>query len=747
MNKEVNTILYIEEKKKDAEVLKGLLEISKHKNAHYVHVERPDEAFVHLANYIPDVLIAGLKWQEGGLVEEARKIKSIAEKCEVIILCNKCGSEEENEELLKEGIDIIPKSHLDKFTLSRAINYAMERRRRKRLLAETEIRSRSFLDEDLTGDYITTPDGEIIYCNNAFAQMLRYNTVEELKGLNARIFYFEEVDRTSFLEELKDKNKLANRETLLKAKDGAPVTVVENVVGIFDEKGNLQQITGYMFDITERKNYEKQLHDQTKLLSHILNIIPVGLWILDKEGNIQHANPEGQKIWGGIKHVGIDDYNEYKGWWLDSGKRIEAEEWGAARAVTKREISLREEIAIECFDGSKKIILNSALPVINSRNEIIGIIVTNEDITERKKTEAEIFKLSQAVDQSSVCMIITDPEGNIEYVNPFFTKITGYSFEEVRGKNPKFLQSGHQDEKFYKELWNTILSGKVWQGEFRNKKKNGELYWENAIITPVKNEKGEIVNFIAIKEDISEKKAMLDELLAAKVKAEEMNRVKSYFFANMSHELRTPLIGILGYSEILQDYLRTGSELYGMATTINESGLRLLETLNNILVFSKIEAEEKSAKLESSDIIPVVVESIKEFTSQARTKGIELIYNDGHDNLFCLTDLKQVKEVLNNLLKNAVKFTRSGSIEVSVQKENGKGIISVKDTGVGIPEEKQEIIWEPFRQVSEGIGRGFEGCGLGLAISKKCTEMIRGKLDFTSHVGEGTTFTLELPMA
>ena len=178
--------------------------------------------------------------------------------------------------------------------------------------------------------------------------------------------------------------------------------------------------------------------------------------------------------------------------------------------------------------------------------------------------------------------------------------------DEVKGDNPRVLKSGKHTDEFYKNIWDTILSGNDWQGELLNKKKNGELFWENAIISPIINSDGVITNFVAIKEDISEKKLMIEALIRAKDEAEEMNRVKSSFFANMSHELRTPMVGILGFSEVLMTEFKETPELFHMIKSINISGRRLLETLNMILNLSKLEAAKVETNIVTTNIIRCV---------------------------------------------------------------------------------------------------------------------------------------------
>jgi PAS domain S-box-containing protein len=366
----------------------------------------------------------------------------------------------------------------------------------------------------------------------------------------------------------------------------------------------------------------------------------------------------------------------------------------------------------------------------------------------KKEAEERIRKLSAGIEQSPASVVITDLSGNVEYVNKKFTEVTGYTSEEIIGKHTRLLKSGYTPTEEYKKMWETIINKKEWRGEFYNKKKNGELYWELASISPIINEVGEITNFLAIKEDITHIKKMTEELISARDKAEEMNRVKTYFYAQMSHELRTPFVGIFGFAELLKEKLNDSDEKE-MAEAIYKSSKRLMDTLNKILDITKLEFDGLEPKFSNVDISKLLT-SLKELYFVTAQKQNTFINIKLHVQSFLLkTDERLLTEILHNLISNAVKYTIDGLIEIKtdVATKNGNRflIIKVSDNGIGIPEDKLEVIWDDFRQVSEGFNRTFEGTGLGLSITKKYVGLIGGKISVESKIDKGTTFTIELP--
>jgi PAS domain S-box-containing protein len=376
---------------------------------------------------------------------------------------------------------------------------------------------------------------------------------------------------------------------------------------------------------------------------------------------------------------------------------------------------------------------------------------TIQDITERKRAEAELLTLRAAVEQSANMIEVTDPMGNIEYVNPAFEKGTGYSCAEAVGQNPRILKSGMQDVGFYRNLWATILSGKIWRGEFHNRRKDGSLYWESATISPVLNGKGKIVHFIAIKENITERKEMEGRLSEALAHAEEGSRAKTEFLAIMSHELRTPLNGVLGFAELLVSTTSLDEEQKAYAEMIRKSGNHLLTIVQDILDFSSIENGALATHVRPETVAELVKASGETVWKSAKDKGIsfQCVIEPGVPDQI-LGDGQRIRQILINLLGNAVKFTSSGSVTlcVAIAAEGGRAFLdfSVEDTGIGMSPDTIGIIFQPFTQADMKMNRTFGGTGLGLAISKRLAETMGGSLTVISAPGKGSTFTFRLPL-
>ena len=365
----------------------------------------------------------------------------------------------------------------------------------------------------------------------------------------------------------------------------------------------------------------------------------------------------------------------------------------------------------------------------------------------------ELQKLTRAMEQSPVTFMITDKNGTIEYVNPSFSRVTGYTAAEVLGTNPRILKSGHTPPETFAKMWAAIQSGETWRGEFVNRKKNGDLYWESVVVAPVKNTAGTITHFVGIKEDITAMKQMqqalakqMDELKHARQAAEEATEAKSMFLANMSHEIRTPMNAIIGMA-----YLALRTELTAKQRDyvgkIHQAGTSLLRIINDILDFSKIEAHNLS--LEQIDFqLDDVMRGVVDVTSaKAYEKGLEFLYHIPPDLPVSLVgDPLRLGQVITNLVNNALKFTSQGEVAVTVQElqridSKVQLQFTVRDTGIGLSQSDAAKLFQPFTQADGSTTRKYGGTGLGLSISKQLVELMEGAIWVESEQGIGTEFS------
>ncbi|MDH5717586.1 MAG: PAS domain S-box protein [Spirochaetia bacterium] len=367
------------------------------------------------------------------------------------------------------------------------------------------------------------------------------------------------------------------------------------------------------------------------------------------------------------------------------------------------------------------------------------------DITEIYKTEKTLIKAWHILEQSPVSIVLTNKNAEIEYVNPKFCEVAGYTKDEVIGKHTRTLKSGKYPSDYYQKMWNDILTKGEWQGEFHNKKKNGELFWERASISAIKDKNGNITDFVALKEDITKQKEIEEAIIKAKNMAERANRAKTNFLAVMSHEIRTPMNGMLGMADLLSKTKLDNTQKEYLET-IRFSGETLLTVINDILDISKIESGKMRLEKRAVNINQMINETMQLFKPLADSKKIK-IKSEISKNMpaYIEADPVRLRQILLNLMNNAVKFTKKGYIKIKVTSKKINNTISqisfsVIDTGIGISKNKLKTIFFSFKQSDESTARKYGGTGLGLAICKKLVEMMDGKINVKSELNSGSEF-------
>ena len=643
--------------------------------------------------------------------------------------------------------------------------------------------------------------------------------------------------------------------------DGTPYYVEVHGYPIHDEKGRVVQIVEYAVDISARKKAEAEIRKLQQAITQSANAIV----ITDREGTIEYVNPAFTRMTGYSAEEAIGQNPRI----LKSGYHPPEFYQRMWEALSQGEI-WQGEILNKRKDGGLYWERETITPVTDGQGRILHYIAIKEDITAQKANEAQIRKLQQAVEQSANAIVITNKQGIIEYVNPAFTQLTGYTYEEAIGRNPRILKSGKHPKSFYTELWRTILRGEVWRNEIINKRKDGTLYWERMTITPVMNAEGEITHFVAIKEDITREKEaqerirllqkaveqsgtavfvvtpggrieyvnpsaqqlvgysyqeliglqadvlirhdanqqQFDELLRhirreepwrgtvlfqrqdgttrwalvsvapisddegnlahfvmvaedvtqqkeleealrqARDRAEEASRLKTQLIGNVSHDMRTPLGGILGFAEMLLD------EALGPLNEEQREALRhilastqtLLDVINDLIYQAELESGElrlKPRPFTAAELLQV----LPAYAGLAQSKGLQF-HTEVDETLPepLYGDLYWLRRLIANLLSNAVKFTDEGHIWLRLlHYDEERWAIQVEDTGVGIPPERQQAIFEPFSHVDDSPSRRHQGSGLGLSIVAQLVELMHGEIQLESIPGRGTTFTIILP--
>jgi len=769
-------------------------------------------------------------------------------------------------------------------------------------LKENENKFRLLADNTNDWEYLINKKGEYIYLSPSCERITGYKSEEFIAHPNllSKIIRPDYISTVSkhLKEEYKNKHGNHSIEFPIITKQGHERWVEHNCGAAYDENGEYVGRRGNNRDITERKlNNEKILKLTTAVEQSANSIV-----ITDIKGNIEYTNPKFTDLTGytaaemldanpRILNAQTQNKEYYNQMWdiLSSGKTWK----GEFHNKKKNGELFWENVTIT--------------PLKNEKGIIINYLAIKEDITEKKQAEEEIRKLNTAVKQSPAIIMITSLDGRIEYINPKYTEVTGYSLEESIGKLPNILKSGELPPEIYIDLWNKITSGESWKGKFHNKKKNGDLFWESVSISPIFDKKGEAINYIKVSEDITERirneqiqkvlfnisnavntttslkkligiiqkelgsiidttnfyvalynsknntisspymadekdsftdfpagktltyyvirtgkplfgtkeklkeltelgeietigthskiwlgvplktdgkvfgiyavqsyrdenafsksdmemlkfiagqisisierKRAEDDLLLALKKAEESDQLKSAFLANMSHEIRTPMNGILGFTSLLQDPDLTKDELREYSAVIERNGARMLETVNNLIDISKIEAGQMKTFFSQVNITKQIKNLYDFFKPEADAKNLKLSYTlpKSQADFIFKTDEIKLHGILSNLIKNAIKYTDKGSVNFGFKIEENHNTFYVKDTGIGIPIDKQDIIFNRFVQADLSLASKYEGAGLGLSIAKAYTEMLDGKIWLKSEINSGSTFFFEFP--
>jgi len=652
---------------------------------------------------------------------------------ETAVACMKAGADDyvikENLHRLVPAIELAFQKHANVQAIEAA----------KNALKESELRFKSIFKDNLAVMLVIDPDNHnIVDANQAAENYYGWGLEQLLQKKLDDINAFPSADITSAIGNTREQ-KQVQFEFKHKKGDGSicDVEIFPSKIEIF----NKEYIHLIVHDISERKKVQEELIQSEEKHRHLIENMQEGLIVVDNNDVIQLVNPIFCEM------LGYEE-NELIG---KVGNEILLNEADKEFILQKNRnrikgISERYELNMLKKSGEQITLQMLASSMNDANGIVVGSMAVCFDITERKKAEEKIIILSRAVEQSPTSVIITNQDGAIQYVNAKFCDITGYTKEEVIGKNPRILKSGQHDKNFYENLWDTILTGKDWHGEILNKKKSGELFWVNTQISPVVNENGDINNFVAVIENITGKKKIIEELIVAKRKAETLDKMKTEFLAQMSHEIRTPLNAMMNYTSFLKDDLSAdkSKELSEIFESISDSGSRIVRTIDMILNASELQVGGYDYIEKKIDIYGEIIKRVcRDLRHFLESKKLKLRITKLTENTSVLCDEYSIYQTLLNLIDNAIKYTEEGFVDVRLLRNDEDNLqIEIEDTGIGISEKYIDHLFDAFSQEETGYSRKFEGTGLGLSIVKKYCELNRIRIDVKSKKKVGTTFTL-----
>jgi PAS domain S-box-containing protein len=627
----------------------------------------------------------------------------------------------------------------------------------------SNIHFQSTFDVAAVGITHVAPNGNWLRVNKKFCEIVGYSE-EQLRSTNFQAITHPDdlsTDLHQVEQMLARKIDHYSMEKRYIRQDGSLVWVQLTVALAWKDDGSPDFFISVVEDISARRQMESELRQERDRNQLYLDTVQTIIVSLNPEGRITMINRAGCELLGYRE-------NELLGcqWFttcLPQPRGMETE-YPVFQEVMRgnRPVKQYFENEVLCRDGSRRRIAWRLSYFTSTSGRITGALSSGEDITERHQSLEKIQTLSQVVEQSPESIVITDLDGNIEYVNEAFVRNTGYTLDEAIRHNPRILQSGKTPPNIYKEIWESLPRGLSWSGEFTNKRKDGSEYTEFAILTPIRQADGRITHYMAIKEDITAKKELTRELelyrhhleeqvekrtielAEARTQAESANKAKSAFLANMSHEIRTPMNAIIGLTHLLLRR-KIDPDQQDKLTKINASADHLLTILNDILDLSKIEVGQ--LQLEQTDFsLHSVFDYVHSLIAeQALAKGITIHMDTGNAPFWLKGDATRLSQALLNYASNAVKFTEHGAVTLRahlLEKANDWALLrfEVQDSGIGITPEQQTHLFKAFEQADISTTRKHGGTGLGLAITHRLAHLMHGETGFTSTPGAGSTF-------
>ena len=653
----------------------------------------------------------------------------------------------------KDGSDfpieimLSPLENAEGILVTAAIRDISVRKRAEKHLAQMEGRYRGLLEAAPDAMVVVNKAGEIVLLNVQAEKQFGYNR-DELLGKTVKSIIPEGFAERLVADALRStEDALAQQigtgiELTARRKNGSDFPIEIMLSPLKSPEGIL--VTAAIRDISVRKRAEKHLAQMEGRYRGLLEAAPDAMVVVNKTGEIVLLNVQAEKQFGYNRDelVGKNVKSIIpKGF----GERLIADGLRSVEDALAQQIGTGIELTGRRKNGSDFPIEIMLSPLESTE----GILVTAaiRDISVRKQSEAERERLMTAIEHAAEGVVVTDAKADIQYVNPAFSTMTGYSRNDVLGKNTRILKSGKHDAAFYATIWTTIHAGQVWRGEIINRRKDGSLYTEKMSITPVQNEQGEMTHIVAMKEDITARKLLEDQFRQAQ-KMEAVGRLA----AGVAHDFNNLLTVIIGYSDLMLDQFVTSDPRRTYATEIKFAGERAEGLTRQLLAFSRQQVLDPHV-LDLNALVTNLTKMLRRLIGE----DLELFFEEGPLPHMIKADPGQIEQVLLNLAVNSRDAMPHGgklTIETAdVQLDEAYRdahfsmpvgsyvMLAISDTGCGMDKDVQAHIFEPFFTTKE---QG-KGTGLGLATVHGIVEQSGGHIWVYSELGRGTTFKIYLP--
>jgi two-component system, cell cycle sensor histidine kinase and response regulator CckA len=526
-------------------------------------------------------------------------------------------------------------------------------------------------------------------------------------------------------------------------RSGAVKWVWESGSPVFDSTGRLLALEGFVMDITLRRRAEESLRQSEERYRSVVEDAPMMIVTYLPDTTLSFVNDAFCKYFRQSREQLLD--HRFVDWLSESDQQTVRKLIGS---LTPEEPTRVWESEFKGPDGVIRFHRWTSRGIFDPAGQLVLCQGFGEDITEQKHSQADLQRLAMAIDQAGETIFITDVGGVIQYVNPAFERTTGFTREEALGQTPGILKSGRHTDAFYKELWKTLMGGKVWVGRFTNKKKDGTLFEEDAVISPVLDPQGRISQFVAVKRDVS-KEVELETRLHQVQKMEAVGQLAG----GVAHDFNNMLSPILGYAEMLLDDLHPADDRYDQVMQIKKAGERSRDLTRQLLAFSR----KQVLQMRPVDLSQIVG-NMEKLLRRTLREDIQLQISSERIACTVMADVGQIEQVLMNLVVNAQDaMPHGGNLTIRISRERlaetdcahhpgmipgNYGVLTVRDTGGGMSQDTLEHIFEPFYST-----KGERGTGLGLATVYGVVKQHHGHILVDSEPGGGTTFRVYLPEA